>query len=229
MARHILDVIRTPASGMRQIAQQGALPGFVTVALWIVVSLLAAGLGLLLGGFASADELLEGLPPGSVPQGVDEAGLESIVVGAQAAGIGLRALWPLLYWAVLTLAMHLISRLFGGSGSLSGMFGAMGAACAPFVISGILRLVVTGGQEATASAGGPEAVGIALGAVGALISVAALIWHVALVVIGTSAARRLSYGGSAGSCATSCAAVIGVPLLLLFLVGGLLTLLGGGG
>ena len=141
MAKGILDVIRAPAPGMRQVAQSGALPGFVTVALWILVSLLAAGLGLLLGGFASVDELLEGLPPGSVPQEVDEASLESIVFGAQAA----------------------------------------------------------------------------------------LIWHVALVVIGASAARGLSYGGSAGSCATSCAAVIGLPLLLLLLLGGLLALFGGGG
>lgn len=229
MARSILDVIRAPSPGMRQVAHSGALPGFVTVALWIVVSLLAAGLGLLLGGFASVDELLEGLPPGTVPQDVDEASLESIVVGAQAAGIGLRALWPLLYWAVLTLVMYLITKLFGGAGSLSGMFGAMGVACVPFVISGVLQLAVTGGQAASGSAGAPQALIIALGALGALVSVAAVIWHIALVVIGASAARGLSYGGSAGSCATSCAAVIGIPLLLLFLLGGLLTLLGGGG
>ena len=229
MAGKILGVIRAPAPGMREVARSGALPGFAAVVLWVVVSLLAAGLGLLLGGFASVDELLEGLPPGSVPQEVDEASLESIVFGAQAVGIGLRALWPLLYWAVLTLVMYLVTKLFGGAGSLSGMFGAMGVACVPFVISGLLQLIVTGGQAASVSTGVPEALGIALGAVGALVSVAALIWHVALVVIGASAARSLSYGGSAGSCATSCAAVIGIPLLLLLLLGGVLTLLGGGG
>ena len=222
-------MIRAPASGMREMARRGALPGFVVVVLWVLVSLLSAGLGLLLGGFASVDELLEGLPPGGVPQEVDEDSLESLVVGAQAAGLGLRALWPLVYWAVLTLVMHLVTRLFGGSGSLSGMFGAMGAACVPFVISGVLQMVVTGGQAAVASGVGPNAVGVALGAAGALVSLLAVIWHVALVVIGASAARGLSYGGSAGSCATSCAAVIGLPLLLLLLLGGLLALFGGGG
>ena len=108
------------------------MPGFVVVALWTLVSLLAAGLGLLLGGFASADEFLENLPPGAVPQEVNEQELEGIIVGFQAVGVGLRSLWPFIYWPVLTLVMYLITRFFGGGGTLSGMFGAMGAAWRAF-------------------------------------------------------------------------------------------------
>lgn len=225
----ILDVIRSPAGGMRGVAGRGAMPGFVVVALWTVVSLLAAGLGLLLGGFASADDLLESLPPGAVPPEVEEQSLEGIVVGFQAVGVGLRSLWPFIYWPLLTLVMHLITRFFGGEGSLSGMFGAMGAACLPFVISGLLRLPITGAQAALASGGEPGAASVVLGAVGGLLSLAALIWHVALVIVGGSVARRISYGRSGGSCAVSCAAVVGIPLLLLILFSVLLAAFGAAG
>lgn len=224
----IPDVIRSPSRGMRGVAQRGALPGFATVAAWVVVSLLSAGLTLLLGGLASTEDLLESLPPEAVPDEIDEGSVGNLLVGAQAVGIGLQALWPLLYWAVLALVMHLITRLFGGSGPLSGMFGAMGAACVPFVISGLLQLPITGARAALASGGEPGAAGVALGALGSLITLAALVWHVALAVVGAAAARQISYGSSAGSCAVSCAVVVGAPLLLLILLGVLFAVLGGG-
>lgn len=229
MALGIPAVITSPARGMREVAQRGALPGFVTVAAWVVVSLLSAGLTLLLGGLASTEELLESLPPEAVPDEIEEGSVESLLVGAQAVGIGLQALWPLLYWAVLALVMHLITRLFGGSGPLPGMFGAMGVACVPFVLSGLLWLPITGAQAALATGGEPGAVGVALGALGTLITLAALVWHVVLAVVGAAAARQISYGNSAGSCAISCAVAVGAPLLLLILVGVLLAVLGGAG
>lgn len=225
----ILDVIRSPARGMRETAERGAVPGFVVVALWTLVSLLAAGLGLLLGGFASADEFLENLPPGVVPQEVNEQELEGIIVGFQAVGVGLRSLWPFIYWPILTLVMYLITRFFGGEGSLSGMFGAMGVACVPFVISGLLQLPIMGAQAALASGGEPGTASVVLGAVGGLLSLAFLVWHVALVIVGAAAARRISYGKSGGSCALSCATVVGVPLLLLILFSALLAAFGAAG
>lgn len=225
----LLEVIRAPARGMREATERGATPGFATVALWAVATLLAAGLGLLLGGFASAGELLEGLPPGTVPPEVDEQSLEGIVVGFQAVGIGLRALWPFLYWAGLTLVMYLVSRLFGGSGALSAMFGAMGVACLPFVASSLVQLPIMGGQAALASGGGPGAANAVLATVGGLLSLAFLIWHVVLVVIGAAVARGVSYGRAGGSCAASVGVVIGVPLLLLVLFAVLLALFGGAG
>lgn len=214
---------------MREVAGRGAMPGFVTIVLWTIVSLLAAGLGLLLGGMTSANEILENLPPGTVPPEMDEQSLEGIVAGFQVVGIGLRALWPFIYWPILTLVMYLITRFFGGEGSLPGMFGAMGAACVPFVISGLLQLPIMGAQEALASSGEPGAANTALGAASGMLNLAFLIWHIALVVVGGAAARRISYGRSGGSCAISCVTVVGVPLLLLILISILLAVFGGGG
>lgn len=205
------------------------MPGFVTVLLWTVVSLLAAGLGILLGGFASAEQVLEGLPPGTVPPEIDEQSLEGVVTGFQVVGIGLRALWPFIYWPILTLVMYLITRFFGGEGSLSGMFGAMGAACVPFVISGLVQLPIMGAQSALSSGGGPGTASSILGVLGLLLSLVFLIWHVALVVVGGATARQISYGSSGGSCAISCVTVVGVPLLLLILLSILLAVFGGTG
>lgn len=222
----ILDAIRSPARGMREVSGRGARPGLIVIVLWTVVSLLAAGLGILLGGLAPPEEILDSLPPGAVPPEVDEQSLERAIAGFQIAGIGLRSLWPFLYWPILTLVMHLITRFFGGEGALSGMFGAMGVACVPFVISGLLQLPIMGAQAALDAGGGGTA-GAVLGLVGLLINLGALIWHVALVVVGAAVARQLSYGRSSGSCAVSCATVVGVPLLLLIVLFVVLALVGG--
>lgn len=221
----ILDAIHSPARGMREASERGAKPGLVVIVLWVLVSLLASGLGLILGGFTPPEEIIDGLPPGSVPAELDEQSLESFITGFQIFGIGLRAFWPFLYWPILTLVMHLITRFFGGEGSLSGMFGAMGVACVPFVISGLVQLPITGVQAAL----GGGSVSQALGLVGGLLSVAFVGWHVVLAVIGAAVARQLSYGRSSGSCAISCATVIGVPVLLLLMLSVVLALVGGGG
>lgn len=214
---------------MREASERGAMPGFVTVALWTVVSLLTAGLGLLLGGLASTEEFLDSLPPGTVPPEIDEQQIEGIIVGFQAVGIGLRSLWPFIYWPLLTLVMYLITRFFGGEGRLSGMFGAMGAACVPFVISGLLQLPLMGAQAALASGGEPGPASAVLGTVGGLLSLAFLVWHVALVIVGAAVARSISYGKSGGSCAISCVTVVGVPLILLILLSVVLAVSGAGG
>lgn len=220
----ILDAIRSPARGMREVSGRGAGPGLIVIVLWTVVSLLAAGLGILLGGFASPEEILDSLPPGAVPAEVEDQSLERAIAGFQIAGIVLRSLWPFLYWPILTLVMHLITRFFGGEGALSGMFGAMGVACVPFVIAGLLQLPITGAQAALGDGG---TAGSVLGLVGGLLNLGALIWHVALVVVGAAVARQLSYGRSSGSCAVSCATVVGVPLLLLIVLSVVLALVGG--
>jgi hypothetical protein len=197
----------------------------VVIALWVVVSLLTSGLGLILGGFASPEEIINGLPPGSVPAEVDEQSLERLITGFQVFGIGFRVFLPFLYWPILTLVMYLITRFFGGEGSLSGMFGAMGVACVPFVISGLVQLPITGVQAALDGSPVSQALGLA----GGLLNVAFVIWHVVLAVIGAAVARQLSYGRSSGSCALSCATVIGVPILLLLVLSVVLAVAGGGG
>ncbi len=214
---------------MREVASRGAKPGLAVIALWVVASLLASGLGLLLGGFASAEQVLDNLPPGALPPDVDERSLEGAVAVFQAVGIGLRALLPFIYWPVLTLVMYLVTRFFGGEGGLSGMFGAMGAACLPFVISGLVQLPIMGAQAALASGGEPGAAAAALGAVGSLLNLLFLIWHVALVVVGAAAARGISYGRSGGSCAIGCAAVVGIPILLLIVFSIVLAVFGSAG
>lgn len=221
----ILDAIRSPARGMREASGRGAKPGLVVIVLWVVVSLLASGLGLILGGFTPPEEIIDSLPPGSVPAELDEQSLERFITGFQVFGIGLRVFWPFLYWPVLTLVMHLITRFFGGEGALSGMFGAMGVACVPFVISGLLQLPIIGAQAALNGGSVSQALGLA----GGLLNVAFVIWHVVLAVIGAAVARQLSYGRSSGSCAISCATVIGVPILLLLVLAVVLAVAGGGG
>lgn len=210
-------------------AGRGATPGLVTILLWTAVSLLASGLGLLLGGFASAEELLESFPPGTVPPEVDEQSLEGLISVFQFVGIGVSVLWPFVYWPILTLVMYLVTGFFGGGGSLSGMFGTMGAACVPFVIAGLLQLPITGAQAALGSGGEPGAAAAALGSAGFLVNLGAIVWHVALAVIGGAAARGISYGRSGGSCAISCAAAVGIPLLLLILLSVILAVAGGAG
>jgi hypothetical protein len=214
---------------MGEVAGRGAKPGLVVIALWTVVSLLAAGLGLLLGGFASPEQVLDNLPPGTLPAGVDQRSMEGLVVVFKVVGIGLRSLLPFVYWPVLTLVMYLVTRFFGGESGLSRMFGAMGVACVPFVISGLVQLPIMGAQAALASGGEPGTASVALGAVGSLLNLAFLIWHVVLVIVGAAVARRISYGRSGGSCAIGCAAVIGIPILLLIVFGLLLAVFGGAG
>jgi hypothetical protein len=54
-----------------------------------------------------------------------------------------------------------------------------------------------------------------LGLLSALLGLAFLLWHVALVVIGVASARRVGYGQSAGSCAISCAGCVGLILIVV--------------
>ncbi|MDP8939047.1 MAG: hypothetical protein M3N10_01905 [Actinomycetota bacterium] len=49
-----------------------------------------------------------------------------------------------------------------------------------------------------------------LGLLSVLLSLAFLIWFVALVVIGAAQARNIGYGESTGSCAISCAGCLGL-------------------
>ena len=53
-----------------------------------------------------------------------------------------------------------------------------------------------------------------LGLLSFLLWLAALVWFVILVVIGAAFARRVGYGESAGSCAISCAGIVGLILVV---------------
>lgn len=59
--------------------------------------------------------------------------------------------------------------------------------------------------------------GVAIGYLVSLVGPAFLAWYVVLVVIGATQARRVGYGGSAGSCALSCVG-LGTLIILLMVV-----------
>jgi hypothetical protein len=116
--------------------------------------------------------------------------------------------------------MQLITRFFGGSGPFSGMLAAVGVAQVPFLVSAIISLPIVGLQIVL---GPPDSasenpVSSLLGLLSSLLGLAFFIWFAVLVVIGTALARRVSYGQSTGSCAISCAGLIGLLLVVTVVV-----------
>jgi hypothetical protein len=209
---------------MRGVTGQGSsVPGFIVVALWAVIGLVSAGVAILLG--EGGGGALEDLPPGTLPEEIGPEALEGLLVTFQVVGVFLTAIFPFFYWLVLSLVMQLVTRFFGGEGSLSRMVGA----CIPFVILGLVQLPLTGVQVLL-EGGDPSEAGagtVILGLLSFLLYIAALVWHVALVVVGAGVARQIGFGESGGSCAISCAAAIGIPLLLLVLLVAVAALIGG--
>ena len=102
----------------------------------------------------------------------------------------LAALSSFAVWLVVSLLMHLATRLFGG------VLGSM--------LSG-LRLL--------AGAGIP--VWAARDYLAFLVSLGFSFWYVVLVVIGASLSRNISYGEWAGPCALSC---VGFLVLIIMVV-----------
>ena len=118
--------------------------------------------------------------------------------------------------------MQLVTRFFGGTGPLSGMFAAVGVAAVPLVIASTVELPVTGLQVIL----GLDSVGATLvDALIGLLFVAAYAWNIVLVVIGAALARRIGYGESAGSCAISCAGCAGLILIVGVFFGVLIAIL----
>jgi hypothetical protein len=213
---------------MRGVTGQGSsVPGFIVVALWAVIGLVSAGVAILLG--QGGGGALEDLPPGTLPEEIGPEALEGLLVTLQVVWVFLTAIFPFFYWLVLSLVMQLVTRFFGGEGSLARMLGAIGAACIPFVVLGLVQLPLTGVQVLL-EGGDPSSAGagtVIIGLLSFLLYIAALVWHVALVVVGAGVARQISFGQSGGSCAISCAAAIGIPLLLLVLLVAVAALIGG--
>lgn len=131
---------------------------------------------------------------------------------------------PFVWWLVVSALMQLVTRFFGGTGPFSAMLAAVGVASVPFVIQATLQILLTGLQAAL----GPESgVASTIGTLSSLLGLAFLAWHVVLVVIGASFARRVGYGQSAGSCAISCAGCVGLILIVAVVLGVLFALLVG--
>ena len=197
--------------------ERKAALGFGVVLVWALVSLVSAVILVFTG--IDVGQISSGV------QGLPQEAVEGAVTTAQVGVPIISALYPFVWWAVVALVMHLVTRFFGGSGPLSGTFAVVGLACVPFVISSLVSVLVTGLQ---AVAGVQSAVSGVLGAIDLLVIIGALGWHVVLVVIGASFARRVGYGQSSGSCAISCVGLAGLVIGLLVVLGVIIALATGG-
>ncbi len=119
---------------------------------------------------------------------------------------------PFVWWIGVSLVMQLVTRFFGGNGPLSAMFAVIGVAYVPFLISGVVSFLLTSLQRLI---GVPSAAASVIGIVSFLLVLGFVVWHVALVIIGASFAREVSYGQSSGSCAISCVGFVVLVVLLI--------------
>jgi hypothetical protein len=203
-------VIWAPVRTLMRVAEERrVLLGFGVVALYAALKLLIAVVDIL-GGVTESAFNPEDFP--ELPPEIVESLSQSVGVGA----LILAVLSPFVGWAVVSLLMQLVTRFFGGTGPLSGMFAVVGVAAVPLVIASAIELPATGLQAVV----GPQSTAAAIvGALLLLLSLAAYAWNVVLVVIGTAFARHIGYGQSAGSCAISCAGCAGLILIVAVVLG----------
>jgi hypothetical protein len=213
-----LAVIWAPARSLREVAEgRKALLGFGVVALYAVLSLAATAIFVLGGGLRAQFEAQDvQLPSGA---------FDDILLAAQIGTLVFAALAPVVWWLAVSLLMQLVTHFFGGTGPLPAMLAVVGVALAPFVLLAVVQIPLGGLQIVL----GPQsAEGTALALLANALSLAALVWHIVLVVIGASFARNVSYGQSAGSCAISCAGCLIIPLVLAVVVVMIAVLAGAG-
>ena len=98
------------------------------------------------------------------------------------------------------------------------MLAAVGVAEVPLALGSLVQALATGLQVAL---GVSSTAGVISGLVGGLVALATLVWHVVLVVIGASLARRIGYGESAGFCAISCAGCLGLIIVVAVILAGI--------
>ena len=199
----VLSVIWAPVAALSRVAEERrVLAGFAVTALYAVLSVVASALALF-GGLTEAQFGTGGAP---VPPEIRD-----LLVPFSVLALVFAAVWPFVFWLVVSGVMHLVTRFFGGAGPFSATLAAVGVAGVPLVIYAALQIPATGLQVVL----GPEnAAATILGLLVSLLGLAALLWFAALAVVGAALARRISYGESAGSCAISCAGCAGLILLV---------------
>lgn len=190
--------------------------GFVVVAFSAGLGLISTAIAILGGGLRLNPEDFPDIPPQV---------LENIATATQIGTPIITALVPFVWWLLVTLVMQLVTRFFGGSGPISAMFAVVGVAFIPLVANAALAIPIAAAQTAL----GPQsAAASVLGLLSFALFLLFAIWHVALIIVGASFSRSVSYGESGGSCAISCAGCLGLVVLAflgLALVG---VALGGG-
>jgi hypothetical protein len=211
-------VVWAPARVLRDTAaQRRVLAGFVVTAVYAALSL-AVSAAAVFGGVTRAQ--FEGQP---TPPGLPPDLLENIAVVTEVATLVFSALAPFVWWIAVSLVMQLATHFFGGSGPLSAMLAAVGVAGVPLALGSLVQALATGLQVAL---GVESTAGVTVGLLGGLFAIAALVWHVVLVVIGAALARRIGYGESAGSCAVSCVGCLGLIILVAVVLVGIGILVG---
>ncbi len=209
-------MIWAPVAALSRVAEERrVLSGFAVTALYAALSLIASALAFF-GGLAEAQLGAGGAP---VPPEIRD-----LLVPFSIIALLFAAVWPFVFWLMVSGLMHLVTRFFGGTGPFSATLAAVGVAGVPFVIYAALQIPVTGLQVVL----GPENTAAAvLSLLSSLLGLAALIWFVVLVVMGSAIARRVGYGEAAGSCAISCAGCAGLILLVGLALTVLVALLAG--
>jgi hypothetical protein len=192
--------------------ERRVLLGFSVVALYAALGLVGAAI-VVFGGLTQAQFETGGAQP--LPPGFEDflayLGVLSLVSAV---------VQPFVWWLLVSGLMQLVTRFFGGTGPFSGMLAVVGVAQVPLVVFTILYIPITAlqivlGPQDTASGNPIPAV---LGLLSALLGLAFLLWHAALVVIGAAFARRVGYGESTGSCAISCAGCVGLILIVVVVI-----------
>lgn len=206
-----LSVLWAPVRALREAAEgRRVLLAFLVTAIYAALGLVSGAIGLL-GGLTQAQLEAQGLPPGS----------EELLAGLGAATLVVAVVSPFVAWLLASGLMHLVTRFFGGTGPFSGLLAAVGVAQAPLVLSAALAVPLTA-LQLVLDPQSPAA--FVPGLLSSLLQVAALLWFVVLVVIGSALARGIGYGESAGSCAISCAGCLGLIIVVGIVVGVLLAI-----
>ncbi len=193
------------------------LAGFLVTAAYAALSLVATAVAVL-GGITRAQFAQQPMGPGLPPEL-----LENLVVVTEVATLVFATLSPFVWWIAVSLVMQLVTRFFGGSGPLAAMLAVVGIAGVPLAMGALVQALATGLQVAL---GVQSTAGVTIGLLGGLLALAALVWHVVLVVIGAALARGIGYGESAGSCAVSCIGCLGLIILVAVGLAGIAILLG---
>jgi hypothetical protein len=196
-------------SALARVAEgRRVLLGFGVVALYAVSGLAGSAIAVL-GGLTQAQfetGQAQPLPPG-FEDFLDYVGVFSLVSAV---------IQPFVLWLLVSGLMQLVTRFFGGTGPFSAMLAVVGVAQVPLVLSAALYIPITGLQVMLGPSDQSGAsVATVLGLLTALLGLVFLLWHVALVVIGSASARGVGYGQSAGSCAISCAGCVGLILIVV--------------
>lgn len=209
----VLGALTSPRATLEAAAREVRVQAAAgVVALWALLNLLLT-VAFVFGG--SPREQFPNLSP---------AALEQLDAALRVFAPLFATALPFVWWIGVSGMMLLATRLFGGTPDARSLLAVVGAACAPWVAGyavqiplGLLQLFLEG----------QEGILTVLGTLGFVVSVAAFLWHVALVVVGGRLAAATTTRGAGASCAVAglgCATaglVLSISVLtLVFIVSG---------